>query len=119
MNAAAPATTDAVIARIRAWMEATRQSAEAFAGIAGVAGNTVRGIERDDWQPSVKTLRKLEAVIPPGWQPDDPVPDPLQAPLAEENNGSGEGPEEAQGPEDEKRLGGEVQAAALNSSEAA
>jgi transcriptional regulator with XRE-family HTH domain len=71
-----PVTTESVIARILAWMRANRLSAEALAQRAGIAGNTVRGIEKPDWQPSVKTLRKLEAVIPASWRPGDAVNPP-------------------------------------------
>lgn len=70
-----PVTTDNVIDRIRAWMTANRYSVNGFATIAGVSEGTLRGIHEADWQPSVRTLRKLEAVIPAGWRPGDELPE--------------------------------------------
>jgi len=69
-----PVTTDTVIARIRSWMKANEFSVNAFAMVAGVSEGTIRDIHDDAWRPSLATMRKLEAVIPPGWQPGDDVP---------------------------------------------
>lgn len=69
-----PVTTDMVIARIRSWMIANNHTANAFATVAGVSEGAIRDIHDKGWRPSLATLRKLEAVIPPGWQPGDPVP---------------------------------------------
>lgn len=73
-----PVTTDTVIARIRAWMLANDYSVNAFAQIAGVSEGTIRDIHDDAWRPSLATMRKLEAVIPAGWQPGDDLP-PIEA----------------------------------------
>ena len=45
-----------------------------FAVEANVSEAGLRGMDADDWNPTVRTLEKLEAVIPRGWQIGDPVP---------------------------------------------
>ena len=39
---------------------------------AGLAPNTLGRIESPDWQPSLETLRRLEALLPPDWMPPEP-----------------------------------------------
>lgn len=46
-----------------------------FATAAGVSEATLRGIDADDWNPTVRTLERLEALIPEGWRVGDPVPE--------------------------------------------
>jgi 3,4-dihydroxy 2-butanone 4-phosphate synthase / GTP cyclohydrolase II len=36
---------------------------------AGLHANTLAGVERDDWNPTADTLKKLEAVLPAEAEP--------------------------------------------------
>ena len=45
-----------------------------FAVESNVAEATLRDIDGADWNPTVRTLEKLEALIPRDWRPGDPVP---------------------------------------------
>ena len=69
----APNSTDAAIARIRAFAAAQGWSRSRLANEAGIAATVLRHFGRPDWNPTADTLRKLEAPIPEGWQPGDPV----------------------------------------------
>lgn len=60
---------DAVIARIRCFMEARGWSKHALCKASGVPYTTVSRMDDPDWNPQADTLRRLEAVIPPGWSP--------------------------------------------------
>ena len=66
-------STDQVIARVRAFMAAQGWSSGQYARAAGLRDSTLRFMASPDWNPTVETLRKLEAPIPEGWQPGDPV----------------------------------------------
>ncbi len=75
-----PVSVENAISRIRAWAVANSWRPSRYAKEAGLHDNTLRGLDSDTWNPTAETLRKLEAVIPPGWQPGDeipPHPDPL------------------------------------------
>lgn len=67
-------STASAVARVRAWRVAMDWAPYRFAVEAGVSEAILRGMDRDDWNPTVRTLEKLEAVIPSGWQIGDPVP---------------------------------------------
>jgi hypothetical protein len=56
---------DVTIARIRAYALAMGWTRGALAKKAGLRShNTLRKFDDPDWSPSVKTLRKLEALVP-------------------------------------------------------
>lgn len=58
------------VARVRAYLAAIDSGTKAsVAEAAGVDEKTLRLAKRDDWNPTTKTLQKLEAVIPDSWQP--------------------------------------------------
>lgn len=63
-----------LIARLRAYAEAQGWNKWEFARRAGLRDTVLRRFDDDDWNPTVDTLRALEGVIPPRWQPGDPVP---------------------------------------------
>ena len=65
--------TDALIFRIRQWRDARQWSASRLATEAGLSNMALRAMDRPHWNPTVETLRKLEALIPDGGQPGDPV----------------------------------------------
>lgn len=66
--------TDLSIRRIRAWRKAAGWTVNRFGSECGLNESTLRDIDGEAWNPRAETLRKLEAVIPEGWQPGDPVP---------------------------------------------
>ena len=68
------ATIDQSIARIRAYADAHGWRKSRLAKEAGMQDTTLRGFDTSDWNPTVETLRKLEAIIPENF-------DPLAAPI--------------------------------------
>lgn len=50
---------------IRRYRLDQKLSGRGYAREADVSEITVRGIDGDDWNPTLKTIKKLEAVIPP------------------------------------------------------
>lgn len=68
------------VARVRAWRQAIGWAPYRFATEAGVAEASLRGIDSDEWNPTVRTLERLEAVIPPDWRIGDPVPETAPKP---------------------------------------
>lgn len=58
------------VARLRAWLTANREDRPRIAAEAGVDEKTLRLAEADGWNPTIKTVEKLEAVMPPDWQPE-------------------------------------------------
>jgi hypothetical protein len=74
MLSSSPNSSEAAIARIRAWAVANNWSKTRFAVEAGVVDTTLRHFHEEDWNPTRETLRKLEILIPPGWQVGDPLP---------------------------------------------
>lgn len=50
---------------IRRYRKDQKLSGRGYAREADVSEITVRGIDGDDWNPTLKTIKKLEAVIPP------------------------------------------------------
>ena len=65
---------DDTIARIRAWLLMSGATNLSLAGAAGVDEKTIRQAQSKGWNPTVDTIRKLEALIPKDWKPGDPVP---------------------------------------------
>jgi transcriptional regulator with XRE-family HTH domain len=57
--------------RVKAWLATRTQSRLSIAKAAGVEEKTLRVAEAegDRWNPTVRTLQKLEAVIPNDWTP--------------------------------------------------
>lgn len=67
------ADIDKSLIRVRAYAKARGWGANRYATEAELNEATVRPMFRDNWNPTAETLRKLEAVIPAGWQPGDDV----------------------------------------------
>lgn len=60
--------------RVRAWIVSSDLPKAAIAAKAKVDEKTVRQAASGDWNPTVNTLAKLEALLPAGWKPGDPIP---------------------------------------------
>ena len=45
-----------------------------YAVLAGVPDASTRDMDAAEWKPTLRTLEKLEALIPEGWQPGELVP---------------------------------------------
>ena len=56
-------TINTVITRLRNFAIDKGLSVRAFATLAGLSEGAVRGLHKNNWNPNVRTLRKLEAVI--------------------------------------------------------
>lgn len=69
----------AAVARVRAWRAAKGWAPYRYATEAGVGEATLRGMDADGWNPTLRTLEKLEALIPRDWLPGQPVPAEVQA----------------------------------------
>lgn len=61
--------------RVRAFVRGSGMRKADIARKASLPKSTLTGIAADDWNPRVKTVRAIEAIIPKGWQPGDPLPD--------------------------------------------
>ena len=70
------ASSASAVARIRAWRIANKIPPSRFAASAGVAEATLRRMDDADWNPTIGTLQKLEALIPRDWRAGDPLPAP-------------------------------------------
>lgn len=69
-EAAPPATTAGVLARIRAFKRMKGWAPSRLAREAGLSNMALRDIDSAEWSPTVDTLRKIEALIEreaPGW----------------------------------------------------
>ena len=55
---------DLTLQRIRAFAAAKGWTKSRFAGEAGLCDTVLRHFNKDRWNPTVQTLRALEAVIP-------------------------------------------------------
>lgn len=62
---------DAILNRLRAYRKAAGLSYSALAQRAGLSRAALMGMDDDDWGPTSATIRAVEAVILPGWQPGD------------------------------------------------
>jgi len=69
-----PVSATSAVARVRAWRVANDWAPYRFATEAGVAEATLRDMDADEWNPTLRTLEKLEALIPKGWRAGDAVP---------------------------------------------
>lgn len=70
----APVTQAAVLDRIRAYATARKWTPGRLAVAAGLSRGTLSDLHDADWQPSTRIVMAIEAVIPEGWKPGDPVP---------------------------------------------
>lgn len=61
---------DQSIARIRAYRLAKGWKLFRLAKEAGMRESTIRYMDSPDWSPTADTLRKLEAIIPEDWSPE-------------------------------------------------
>lgn len=77
-----PTTVAAALARIRSWRQINAIPASRFAVEAGLSETVTRDMDSPDWNPTRATLQKLEALVPAGWQPGDPVPKRRKARVA-------------------------------------
>jgi DNA-binding phage protein len=65
-----PSAITQTISRVRAWLASAQKGSRAkIAEQAGVDEKTLRLAVGEGWNPTADTLRKLEAVVPPDWQP--------------------------------------------------
>ncbi len=64
------ASIGAALDRVRAFRKFRDWAPFRFATEAGVAEATLRGMDDRAWNPTVRTLERLEAIIPKDWQPD-------------------------------------------------
>jgi ribosome-binding protein aMBF1 (putative translation factor) len=69
----APAHFDNVLARIRAFAAAKGWTPTQLAREAGLSDTVTRGMDREDWAPSGRSVRALEILIPLDWAPGDAV----------------------------------------------
>jgi transcriptional regulator with XRE-family HTH domain len=61
--------THSVSSRVLAWLQYSELPNAQIARSAGVDEKTIRNAKRGEWNPTVETLAKLEAVMPADWQP--------------------------------------------------
>jgi len=57
------------IEKIRAFRVSQGWTLSKLAREAGLRESSIRDLDRDSWNPESKTLRKLETIIPPGFEP--------------------------------------------------
>src|SRR6266849_3426830 len=62
-------SVDVAIARIRAYAHQKRWSKSRLAIEAGMTDTVLRRFDHRDWNPTVGTLRRLETLIPPEFEP--------------------------------------------------
>lgn len=61
---------DALIRRIRRYAAAQDWTKGQLAVAAGMSDTVLRNFDRPDWNPTTSTLRRLEGIIPPEFEPD-------------------------------------------------
>lgn len=66
---ATPISSLTVVTRIRSFVRAMDWSRSRLAAEAGLNESTIRLLDDERWNPTVETLRKLEAIIPPTFEP--------------------------------------------------
>ena len=62
---------ETTIDRIRAFAQAKGWRPSRLAREAELHANTLRDFAKAEWNPSLETLRKLEAIVPAGFGPED------------------------------------------------
>ncbi len=67
---------DTLLDRLRAYRKAADLSYSALAQRAGLSRAALMGMDDEDWGPTSATIRAVEAIIPSGWQPGQPIPAP-------------------------------------------
>lgn len=70
---------DVVLNRLRAYRKAAVLSYSGLAQRAGLSRAALVGMDSDDWGPTSTTIRAIEALIPEGWMPGQPVSADVQA----------------------------------------
>lgn len=60
---------DGALARVRAYRSEMGWSRARLAAAAGIQDTVLRHLDEEGWNPTAETVRRLEAVIPPGWAP--------------------------------------------------
>jgi ribosome-binding protein aMBF1 (putative translation factor) len=78
----------AALDRVRAFRRTKDWAPFKLATEAGVAEASLRGMDEPTWNPTARTVEKLEAVIPVTWQPGDPVGDDAAATSAAGREGA-------------------------------
>ena len=58
-----------VLGRLRAFRRAEGLSYSALALRVGLSRAALRGMDSAAWAPSAETIRAIEAIVPPDWQP--------------------------------------------------
>jgi 3,4-dihydroxy 2-butanone 4-phosphate synthase/GTP cyclohydrolase II len=58
------ASVEAAIARVRAFAEERGWTKSRLAIEAGMSNTVLRDFDKPDWNPTVETLRRIEAIIP-------------------------------------------------------
>jgi hypothetical protein len=73
-DAPPPPTMSAVLARLRAYREATGESLSGLALRAGLSRSALLGMDDVNWSPTSTTVEAVEKLIPKGWQAGHPLP---------------------------------------------
>ena len=60
--------TDKIIDRVKAFAANENLNKSQLAALAGIGDTTLRNLDKPNWNPTVKILRKLEAVIPSDFE---------------------------------------------------
>lgn len=60
---------DRIVSRVRSFARTRGWSVYRYSKEAQVSLSTIRDLHREGWSPSLETLRRLEAVIPPEFEP--------------------------------------------------
>jgi ribosome-binding protein aMBF1 (putative translation factor) len=68
MSVVRPASISAVLDRIRSFRVCQGWAPYRLATEAGINEATLRGMDAPDWNPTARTIEKLERVIPARWQ---------------------------------------------------
>ncbi len=64
-----PRIVDHAIARIRAYARHRGWKKSRLASEAGMQDTTLRDFDKEGWNPTADTLRRLEAIVPPDFMP--------------------------------------------------
>ena len=67
-------SVDDVIRRIRAYAASQGWKKSRLAVEAGMVDTTLRDFDKADWNPTLETVRRLEAIIPNDFTPPQPTP---------------------------------------------